>query len=192
MNLRSKNPALLLVDIQKGFSDEAYWGGNRNNPNAELLCGKILSKWRDLNLPLFHIRHSSTEPQSKLHPSHQGFAFQESVLPIENEVVITKEVNSAFIGTTLKSQLESLDISTLVIVGLTTNHCISTTTRMAGNFGFDTYLISDATATFDRIGINGEKYDSETIHLTTLASLNEEFATIWTYEELMEKISVPE
>ena len=59
---------------------------------------------------------------------------------------------------------------------------------MAGNFGYKTYLISDATATFDRIGINGEKYDSEIIHLTTLANLNEEFATIWNYEKLMDKI----
>ena len=59
---------------------------------------------------------------------------------------------------------------------------------MAGNFGYKTYLISDATATFDRIGINGEKYDSEIIHLTTLANLNEEFATVWNYKKLMDKI----
>ena len=61
-------------------------------------------------------------------------------------------------------------------------------TRMAGNFGYKTSLISDATATFDRIGINGEKYDSEIIHLTTLANLNEEFATVWNYKKLMDKI----
>lgn len=59
---------------------------------------------------------------------------------------------------------------------------------MAGNFGYETYLISDATATFDRIGINGEKYDSEIIHLTTLANLNEEFATVWSLEKLMTEI----
>ena len=56
---------------------------------------------------------------------------------------------------------------------------------MAGNLGFETYLISDACATFDRIGINGEKYDAELIHLTTLASLQEEFATVWSSEKLL-------
>ncbi len=188
MKLREKKPALILIDIQKGFIEEEYWGGNRNNKNAEIIAGKILNKWRELNLPLFHVRHSSTNLKSKLHQSNKGFAFNENVLPLENEPVITKNVNSAFIGTDLKEQLDQLNIDTLVIVGITTNHCVSTTTRMAGNLGYQTYLIADATATFDRIGINGEKYDAEIIHLTSLASLNEEFATVWDSHKLMSEI----
>lgn len=188
MGLKEKNPALLLIDVQKAFLEEDYWGGNRNNKNAEIICRKILNKWRELNLPIFHIRHSSTNPKSKLHKSNGGFEFNENVVPIENEQVITKNVNSAFIGTDLKERLEKLNINTLVIVGITTNHCVSTTTRMAGNLGFETYLISDATATFDRIGIQGEKYDSEIIHLTTLANLSEEFATVWDSDKLIKEI----
>jgi len=188
MKLRNKIPALILIDIQKAFLDEEYWGGNRNNKNAEIICRNILKKWRELNLPLFHIRHSSKNLKSKLHQFNKGFEFNKNVTPLENEPIITKDVNSAFIGTDLKEQLDKLNITSIVIIGLTTNHCVSTTTRMAGNFGYETYLISNATATFDRIGINGEKYDSETIHLTTLANLNEEFATVWSYEKLMNEI----
>ena len=188
MNLKSKKPTLLLVDIQKAFLDVDYPGFKRNNPKAELICGKILTKWREKNFPIIHVRHSSTNPLSKLHKSNTGFDFHDSVLPIHHEPIITKQVNSAFIGTNLKEQLELLHIDTLVIVGMTTNHCISTTTRMAGNYGFDTYLISDATATFDRVGVLGEKYDAETIHLTALANLKDEFATIWTSEVLLQKI----
>jgi len=106
MKLRKKKPALILIDIQKAFLDEEYWGGNRNNKNAEIICGKILNKWRELNLPLFHIRHSSTSLKSKLHQSNKGFEFNENVMPIENEPIITKDVNSAFIGTDLKEQLD--------------------------------------------------------------------------------------
>ena len=188
MKLRNKKPALILIDVQKAFLEEAYWGGNRNNKNAEILCGRILAKWRELELPIFHIRHSSTNSNSKLHKSNIGFEFNVHAKPIKNETIITKEVNSAFIGTDLKEQLDSLKIKSLIIVGLTTNHCVSTTARMAGNYGYETYLISDATATFDRIGINGEKYDSDLIHLTALASLKEEFATIWDFEKLMLEI----
>ena len=188
MKLREKNPALILVDVQKAFLNEEYWGGNRNNKDAEIVCGKILNKWRELDLPIFHIRHSSTNPNSKLNKQNDGFNFNENVIPLENEPIITKEVNSAFIGTDLKELLDEQTITTLVIVGITTNHCVSTTTRMAGNFGFETYVISDATAAFDRIGINGEKYDAKTIHLTSLANLNEEFATVIDYEKLTHKI----
>ncbi|TPN82977.1 cysteine hydrolase family protein [Aquimarina algicola] len=188
MALREKKPALLLVDLQKGFLEETYWGGNRNNKNAEEICAKILAQWRALQLPVFHIRHSSTNPESKLHESHKGFDFSEYAIPQGNEPVITKHVNSAFIGTDLKKQLDELNITTVVIVGLTTNHCISTTTRMSGNYGYKTYLISDATATFDRIGINGETYSAETIHMTTLANLREEFATIWGSEKLLKEV----
>ncbi|VEH21971.1 Isochorismatase family protein yecD [Chryseobacterium nakagawai] len=146
MKLRDKKPALILIDIQKGFLDESYWGGNRNNKEAEKISGNILQRWRELNLPVFHIRHSSTHPQSKLHESDPGFAFNDHVLPQNDECIITKNVNSAFIGTDLKEKLDFQRINTVVILGITTNHCVSTTTRMAGNFGYETYVISDATA----------------------------------------------
>lgn len=188
MNLKNKRPALILIDIQKGFLEEEYWGGNRNNKDAEMICAGILKYWRECNLPLFHIRHSSTNQNSKLHKLNSGFEFNKNVKPLENEVVITKNVNSAFIGTDLKDRLDEQNISTLVIVGLTTNHCVSTTTRMAGNLGYDTYLISDACATFNRKGLNGEVYDSELIHQTSLANLSEEFATIWDSKRLFEEM----
>ncbi|CAD0220662.1 cysteine hydrolase [Chryseobacterium sp. D764] len=188
MKLQNKKSALLLIDIQKGFLDENYWGGNRNNKEAEKLSGKILQKWRSLNLPIFHIRHSSTDINSKLHESDPGFEFNENVLPQNNEPIITKNVNSAFIGTDLKEKLDLQKIDTLVILGITTNHCVSTTARMAGNFGFETYVISDATAAFDRVGIHGEKYEAELVHLMALANLSEEFATILNTEELLKKL----
>lgn len=188
MILPDNNTALLLIDIQQGFDDEAYWGGNRNNTDAEQKCHEILIHWRTLKLPIFHIRHSSTDPKSRLHPSHYGYDFHPLVTPQAGEVSISKEVNSAFIGTDLQNRLDQAGIKSLVIVGLTTNHCISTTTRMAGNLGYDTYVISDATATFDRKGINGEHYDAETIHLTSLANLQEEFATILTTKALISNI----
>ena len=173
------SPALLIVDVQKGFDQEGYWGGNRNNRDAEDKIAQILAHWRTKKYPVYHILHSSLELDSALHISKPGFEMKEEEKPLANEPIIVKNVNSPFIGTDLKEQLDHEGINTLVIVGLTTNHCISTTTRMAGNFGYDVQLISDATATFDRMGLNGEKFDAETIHQTALASLNNEFATVF-------------
>jgi nicotinamidase-related amidase len=181
-----KNPALLLVDIQKAFLEKDYPGLIRNNENAEFICGKILKKWRTLDLPIIHVRHSSTNPESKLHKSRPGFEFNDYVTPLETEMVLTKEVNSAFIGTNLENILIKSHIDTLVIVGMTTNHCISTTVRMSGNLGFDTYLISDSTACYNTKGMNGEIIDCNTIYNSALASLQEEFATVIDSNELFD------
>ncbi len=188
MKLRDQNTALLLIDLQKGFSDEAYWGGNRNNKDAEEKALQLLETWREFNLPIFHIIHSSQDPNSLLHKTHPGFEMIESLKPKNDEPLIIKDVNSAFIGTDLKERLDAQNINKLVIVGLTTNHCISTTTRMAGNLGFDVLLISDATATFDRKGLNGQTYSSEMIHETALASLHEEFAEVIDSNVLLERV----
>jgi nicotinamidase-related amidase len=181
-----KNPALLLVDIQKAFLEKDYPGLIRNNENAEFICGKILKKWRTLDLPIIHVRHSSTNPESKLHKSRPGFEFNDYVTPLETEIVLTKEVNSAFIGTNLENILIKSHIDTLVIVGMTTNHCISTTVRMSGNLGFDTYLISDSTACYNTKGLNGEIIACNTIYNSALASLQEEFATVIDSKELFD------
>ncbi len=174
------NPALILIDIQKGFNDILYWGEERNNINAEQKAGELLEIWRTKKLPVFHIQHCSSNPNSFLNETNPGNEFQDIVKPIEFETIIKKNVNSAFIGTNLKEQLDDAKITTVVIVGLTTDHCVSTTTRMAGNYGYTTYLISDATATFNKKGINGENFSAEIIHQTALASLNEEFAQVAT------------
>ncbi|PJG86448.1 cysteine hydrolase family protein [Conservatibacter flavescens] len=186
MSLQEKRPALVLIDLQQGFEDIAYWGGARNNPQAETICEQILIKWRELGLPIFHVRHASTNPRSPLNPDHSGFQFIEATAPLADETVITKNVNSAFIGTDLKEQLDSKALDTLVIIGLTTDHCVSTSSRMAGNFGFNVYLIEDAVATFDKIGVHGEHYAAQLLHSTALASLNNEFAQVISSSQLFE------
>ena len=188
MNFIDKNPALLLIDIQKAFLDKNYPGIKRNNPNAEFICGEILNKWRILTLPIIHIRHSSTNKNSKLHASSKGFEFNDYVKPLKNEMVLTKKVNSAFIGTDLEKILSESKLKTLVIIGMTANHCISSTVRMSGNLGFETYLISDSTACFNSKGLDGETIDCNTIYESAIASLNEEFATILNSKELFEMI----
>lgn len=190
MNLtRATRPALILVDMQQGFDDIEYWGGQRNNPDAEENAAALLALWRKFSLPVFHVLHCSQNPKSPLHETNSGNQFKTEVTPAAGETVIRKNVNSAFIGTDLNDQLNRLGITTLVIAGLTTDHCISTTTRMAGNLGFDTYLVSDATATFNKRGIDGQTYSAELMHETALASLNEEFASVVTTTQLLNGIA---
>lgn len=179
------NTALLLIDIQKGFDDSSW--GIRNNPDAEDKIASLLSFWRKNLWPVIHIQHCSLEPESPLVPGQPGCEFKETTKPIDGEKQFKKSVNSAFIGTQLEEHLRANGIEQLVVTGLTTDHCISTSTRMAGNLGFDVTLVSDATATFDRKGHDGKYYSADEIHAIHLASLNNEFCQVLSTAEVLEK-----
>ena len=181
-----KDAVLLLIDVQKGF-DEPVWG-RRNNPEAEKNIAKLLEAWRRTERPVVHIQHCSTGPQSPLRPGQSGNDFKAEAAPAGEEPVMQKNVNSAFIGTKLESYLREQGFDKLVIAGLTTNHCVSTTARMAGNLGFETIVVDDATATFDRADHTGRTFAAEELHATTLASLHGEFATVTTTDELLREL----
>jgi nicotinamidase-related amidase len=169
------NAALVLIDVQQAF-DEPAWG-RRNNPQAEANIARLLAAWRRTGRPLFHVQHSSRSPDGFFHVDKPGHAFKPEAQPLPGETVVVKQVNSAFIGTDLEQQLRERGIGTVVVAGITTDHCVSTTTRMAGNFGFDSYIVADACATFERTGPGGEHFTAEQMHATALASLHGEFAT---------------
>ena len=177
--------ALVLIDIQVGF-DSPVWG-ERNNPEAESRAGKLLAYWRDQERPVVHIRHVSTEPGSPLVGA--GAEFKPEVTPLPGEVIFEKSVNSAFIGTGLQAHLENIDATELTICGLTTPHCVSTTTRMAANFGFKVSVVEDACAAFTsnaNTGFDdGPALSAQDIHRTALAHLHGEFAEVLRSEALL-------
>lgn len=175
--------ALLIIDVQKGFDDPSW--GHRNNPDAEEKIAQLLTHWRSHSRPIIHIRHCSVEPNSPLRSNQPGNTFKEVVKPLPREPEFTKTVNSAFIGTELEQYLRNQAILQLVVVGLTTDHCVSTSVRMAGNLGFHVTVVSDATATFDRTDHRGIHYSADAIHNIHLASLNGEFCTVQTTEQVL-------
>ncbi|PRY03127.1 nicotinamidase-related amidase [Pontibacter ummariensis] len=183
--MKEKETALLLVDVQEAFKDEAYWGGNRNNPQAEQNITLLLADWRSKGWPVIHVKHNSKNPSSLLHATNPGNQIMDFARPHSGEPLFEKQVNSGFIGTGLQAYLDEQEIKSLLIVGFISDHCVSTTARMAGNLGYEVFVASDATATFDRIGPEGEHYKSEEIHRISLASLHEEFATIVRTENML-------
>lgn len=174
---------LLLIDVQQGLDDT--WFGQRNNPQAEDNIIRLLQHWRSNNWPVIHIQHASSSPQSPLHNSKPGYALKPGCEPMADEMHFVKSVNSAFIGTGLEEQLHNTGSKQLVVCGLTTEHCVSTSVRHAGNLGFAVILAADATASFDSTDHNGEYFSAEQVYDISLATLNEEFCIIRSTHDLI-------
>jgi nicotinamidase-related amidase len=168
--------ALIVIDMQYGFDNVAW--GTRNNPSAEACVALLMKAWREATVPVIHVHHQSTNPMGFFRPGTRGSEPKPLAAPQNGEAVYHKRVNSAFIGTTLEGDLRNQGIESLVVVGLTTNHCVSTTARMAGNLGFDTYVVADATATFERFGADGHLRAADEVHNAALGDLHGEFAEV--------------
>jgi nicotinamidase-related amidase len=174
-------PTLLLIDVQRAWEDPSW--PERNIPDAEARVADLLTAWREVDAPVVHVRHESLERDGLFRRGTESFEFKAEVMPLPGEPVVEKQVNSGFIGTDLEERLGAAGAETVVIAGLTTDHCCSTTARMAGNLGFETWFVSDATATHARGG-----FDAETIHRTALASIDEEFCEVLDSSEAIRRL----
>lgn len=179
-------PVLLLIDVQRGLDDPVH--GTRSTPDAERNMARLLASWRSGGHPVAHVQHLSLRPGSLLRPGQPGCEIKPEVAPYPGEPLFTKSVNSAFLGMGLEAWLRQHGHRALVIAGLTTDHCVSATVRMASDLGFEVILVSDATATFAKVAPDGTPLAAETMQRAALASLADEFCAVWTTAQCLEGV----
>jgi nicotinamidase-related amidase len=177
-------PTLIVIDVQHALDDPSH--GERSNPEAERNIGRAIDAWRERGAPIIHVRHES---EGLFAPGSQTVEIKPEARPRDGEPVLTKNVNSAFIGTDLEQRLRAEGAKTVAIVGLTTDHCVSASTRMASDLGFETWVLADATAAHERRTFDGELIPAETIHRTALASLHGEFAEVLETDEALARVA---
>lgn len=175
-----QDTALLLIDVQRGVDVLEYWGGRtgrRNNPGAEANQLALLDAWRSAGRPVAFTCHDSRQAHSPLKLGLPTGAQKPGFEIASGEIVVRKDVNSGFVGTALEVALRRARVTRLVIAGFFTNICVETTARMAGNLGFDSYLVHDACATTNRVGPDGTDHDPELLHAVSVANVHGEFGT---------------
>ena len=178
--------ALLVIDVQKGFSLLDV-KGERNNPNCEENVESLIAAFRSAGQPIVFVKHNSKSPTSVLRPGQEGNDFKE-IITGEPDLLVTKSVNSAFYGEPdLHAWLVGNQIDAVAICGIQTNMCCETTARMAGNLGLDTWFVLDATHTFAKTA-DGVKISAEQLSQTTAVNLSGEFATVLTTSEAIAQI----
>ena len=177
------NTALLVIDVQEGFSDPVW--GPRNNRDCESNIARLLEAWRAAARPVVFVRHDSILPDSPLRPGQPGNALQ-SILTGDPDLLVTKHVNSAFYGEPdLHGWLQERGIASVAVVGIQTNYCAETTARMAGNLGYDTLFVLDATHTFDVVAQDGGVITADELARVTAANLHKEFARVVSTDDLL-------
>lgn len=173
----AENAALVVVDVQKGFEEEEFWGA-RNNPGADDNIAALIDAWQAAGRPVVFVRHDSPKPASPLRPGYAGNGFKAYVEERRGkgagaELLVTKTVNSAFYGTPdLDAWFKAEGISQFVVAGIQTNMCAETTARMGGNLGYEVLFALDATYTFDLEGPFGWRREAEELAQASAVTLH--------------------
>ncbi|KJY41203.1 isochorismatase [Streptomyces sp. NRRL B-1568] len=172
----TENSALIVIDVQKGWHAPVF--PPRNNPAAEDNIAALIDSWQAAGRPVVFVRHDSPKPDSPLRPGQEGNDLQDFVEQRRGkgtgpELLLTKTVNSAFIGTPdLRSWLDAAGIRQIVVAGIMTNWCVDTTARMGGNLGYDVIVPVDATHTFDAAGPDGQVLSADELAQATAVNLH--------------------
>ncbi|MEM7020148.1 MAG: isochorismatase family protein [Pseudomonadota bacterium] len=180
---KSHNPALLIIDVQNAIDHFSKY--ERNNLHAESQIALLINQWRVSGLPIIHIRHSSKSLASPYHASSPAYMFKPEVMPLDSEVIITKQENCAFIGTKLEPTLKKLHITEIVVCGVLVNNSVDATIRVASGLGFSIFLPHDATAAFGMHTLNGKQFSANDVHWVFVSNLNGEYCEVVSTDELL-------
>lgn len=174
---------LLPIDMQLGF-DDASWP-KRWNDKAESNGRALLASWRAARQTVVHVRHDSIVAGSTLSPAHPGNAHRAGFAPQAGEKLISKSVNSAFIGTDLDLHLRRIGAKTIVVFGISTDMCVSTTIRMGANMGWPMVLVEDACDCFAQSASDGTPIPARQMHEAHVATLRAEFCQVVTTQDMV-------
>ena len=174
---------LLPIDVQRGFDDPSW--PPRGNREMEANGRALLAHWRAAAAPIIHVRHDSVPEGSSLAAGLWGNDFREGFAPEGEEPVVSKSVNSAFIGTDLDLRLRRLGAEKIVAFGISTDMCVSTTIRTGSNMGWKMVLVADACDCFDLPDGNGGTIPGREIQAAHVATLRAEFCDVVTTAEVV-------
>ena len=165
-----QHTALILIDIQNDY----FAGGALTLTDVEPAADNayvLLDLFRSKQLPIIHIQHESLMPEPAIMlPGTQGQLIHPRLTPKEGEVSLCKHYPNAFWETSLESILKAQGITNVIIAGMMTHMCVSTTVRAAMERGFNVTTIQDACAT-SSLTLDDNVIPADVVQQTSLAEL---------------------
>lgn len=181
--------ALLVIDVQMALAHDDANGAARSCREAENNIATLLTTFRERGDTVVHIHHHGLDPDDPFHRDAPGSAAQPIAAPIEGETIVVKNGSSGFVGTSLETEMREAGIDRLILCGATANHCVESTTRSAGNLGFEALYVADAVWAYGVTGPDGAEHTPEQVHSVTLSNLEGEFATVLPTTQILERLA---
>ncbi len=172
MTLTREATALLVIDMQNGFLDPQGSMAQIGMPSDQLTGAipgtqRLLEAARAADVPVIFTRYSympgyadggilpnelvpAMRDVNALISGSWDADVADDVEPRDGEIIIDKARPSSFYGTQLEPILTGLGIRNIVMCGVTTNICVETTARDAGQRDYRVHVASDATAEYEQ------------------------------------------
>jgi len=175
------------VDIQNDY----FPGGKMTLEGidaASANASRLLNRFREKKLPVFHIRHIATRPGSTFFlPDTPGSEIHPLVAPKVDETVIVKHFPNSFRETALMEELKKAGVASVAVCGAMSHMCIDATVRAACDLGFQCRVAHDACAT-RALTFGRETAPAEKVHAAFMAALSAAYAQVLMTDELIRAI----
>jgi len=162
--------ALIIIDIQNDY----FPGGKLELNQPEIAAAnttELVSAFRTKSQPIYFIQHDNLNPALDfMTPNSEGQKLHPSMNPGAGESVVVKNFPNSFWQTDLEEQLNKAGVNHVVITGMMSHMCVSTTARAAMERGFAVTVVADACATL-ALNFKDEVIPAETVHITAIAEL---------------------
>ncbi|WP_151631850.1 cysteine hydrolase family protein [Noviherbaspirillum aerium] len=175
--LDAASTALLVIDFQQ----EYFEGGRLPIPQgrAALDQAKQLVSFADRHgIRVFHIQHAGANGGALFAADGATVAFHPDILPQARHEQVRKTTASSFASTDLHARLQAGGIKTLILCGLMTHMCVSTTARDARPLGYQVIVAGDACATRDIEAWDGGIITHAELHRAALTEISDSFGEI--------------
>jgi maleamate amidohydrolase len=175
-----KRPALVLVDVIRGFTNPACPLGSESDSVVEA-CRALLDAFREHHLPVFFttvVYHDESQARvfrqrvpalNVLEPGSEWVKIDPRVAPVDGETVIEKQWASGFFNTDLQKRLEAAGADSLVVGGLTTSGCVRATAVDGLQNDYPVVVVTEATGDRNLSAHESNLFDLQAKYVDVLA-----------------------